>query len=104
MRAHQNLELPALPARWTLPIRALRWLHAVEISLVFYTGGPSRKTRQGKPVMENMPVKTGFKHFAVASIWLSDRALLSSQIAARGTAPLAKYDEKNVLHFYSFTR
>ena len=54
--------------------------------------------------MENMPVKTGFKHFAVASIWLSDRALLSSQIAARGTAPLAKYDEKNVLHFYSFTR
>ena len=29
---------------------------AVENSLVFYTDGPSRKIRQGKPVMENKPV------------------------------------------------
>ena len=31
-----------------LPIRALRWPHAMENSLVFYRGGPSRTTRHGK--------------------------------------------------------
>ena len=35
MRAHQKLELPALLTRWTLPIGALRWPHAVENSLEF---------------------------------------------------------------------
>ena len=55
MRAHppgcvciKKFKMPALNARWTLPIRALRWPHAVENSLVFYTSGPSQNTRQGK--------------------------------------------------------
>ena len=60
MRAHQKLELPALLARWTLPIRALRWPHAVENSLVFYTGGPSRTTRQENLSWKTCPCRISF--------------------------------------------